>query len=201
VFGLEISNKTAITKWWDLNLSFNLFKSEINSTIIGQDVNNNLTSWFSKMNNNFKLVQGLSIQFSGQYQAKTILPPGGNSGGGGGGRGGGGFGGGGFGGPQSTAQGYNLPNYEFDLAIRKDWTLKGGKTASLTLSASDVFKTRVIQTYSESLYFTQNVTRTRDQQFFRLNFSYRFGKFDVNLLKRKSTKSEDGGGMDQMPPQ
>ena len=200
VFGLEISNKTAITKWWDLNLSFNLFKSEINSTIIGQDVNNNLTSWFSKMNNNFKLVQGLSLQFSGQYQAKTILPPGGNSGGGGGGRGGGGFGGGGFGGPQSTAQGYNLPNYEFDLAIRKDWTLKGGKTASLTFSVSDVFKTRVIQTYSESLYFTQNVTRTRDQQFFRLNFSYRFGKFDVNLLKRKSSKSEDGGGMDNMPP-
>ena len=201
VFGLEISNKTAIAKWWDLNLSFNLFKSEINSTIIGQDVNNNLTSWFSKMNNNFKLVQGLSLQFSGQYQAKTILPPGGNSGGGGGGRGGGGFGGGGFGGPQSTAQGYNLPNYEFDLAIRKDWTLKGGKTASLTFSVSDVFKTRVIQTYSESLYFTQNVTRTRDQQFFRLNFSYRFGKFDVNLLKRKSSKSEDGGGMDNMPPQ
>ena len=201
VFGLEISNKTAITKWWDLNLSFNLFKSEINSTIIGQDVNNNLTSWFSKMNNNFKLVQGLSLQFSGQYQAKTILPPGGNSGGGGGGRGGGGFGGGGFGGPQSTAQGYNLPNYEFDLAIRKDWTLKGGKTASLTFSVSDVFKTRVIKTYSESLYFTQNVTRTRDQQFFRLNFSYRFGKFDVNLLKRKSSKSEDGGGMDNMPPQ
>ena len=201
VFGLEISNKTAITKWWDLNLSFNLFKSEINSTIIGQDVNNNLTSWFSKMNNNFKLVKGYSLQFSGQYQAKTILPPGGNSGGGGGGRGGGGFGGGGFGGPQSTAQGYNLPNYEFDLAIRKDWTLKGGKTASLTLSASDVFKTRVIKTYSESLYFTQNVTRTRDQQFFRLNFSYRFGKFDVNLLKRKSSKSEDGGGMDNMPPQ
>ena len=199
VFGLEISNKTAITKWWDLNLSFNLFKSEINSTIIGQDVNNNLTSWFSKMNNNFKLVQGLSLQFSGQYQAKTILPPGGNSGGGGGGRGGGGFGGGGFGGPQSTAQGYNLPNYEFDLAIRKDWTLKGGKTASLTFSVSDVFKTRVIQTYSESLYFTQNVTRTRDQQFFRLNFSYRFGKFDVNLLRRKSTKMQEGsGGMDQM---
>ena len=201
VYGLEISNKTTITKWWDINLSFNLFKSEIEATIPGQDVNNNITSWFSKMNNNFKLVKGLSLQFSGQYQAKTILPPGGNSGGGGGGRGGGGFGGGGggFGGPQSTAQGYNLPNYEFDLAIRKDWTLKGGKTASLTLSASDVFKTRVNQTYSESLYFTQNVTRIRDQQLFRLNFSYRFGKFDVNLLRRKSTKMQEGsGGMDQM---
>jgi outer membrane receptor protein involved in Fe transport len=200
VYGLELSNKTTLTKWWDINLSFNLFRSEIEASIPGQDVNNNLTSWFSKMNNNFKLVKGLSLQFSGQYQAKTILPPSGNSGGGGG-RGGGGFGGGGggFGGPQSTAQGYNLPNYEFDLAIRKDWTLKGGKTASLTLSASDVFKTRVIQTYSESLYFTQNVIRTRDQQFFRLNFSYRFGKFDVNLLRRKSTKMQEGsGGMDLM---
>lgn len=201
VFGLEISNKTAITKWWDLNVSFNLFKSEINATIPGQDVNNNLTSWFSKMNNNFKLVKGLSLQFSGQYQAKTILPPGGNSGGGGGGRGGFGGGMGGFGGPQSTAQGYNLPYYDFDLGIRKDWTFKGGKTASLTLSVSDVFKTRVNKTYSESLYFTQNVTRTRDQQMFRLNFSYRFGKFDVNLLRRKSTKMQDGGGMDQMQQQ
>lgn len=197
VFGLEISNKTAITKWWDLNLSFNLFKSEINATIPGQDVNNNLTSWFSKMNNNFKIVKGLSLQFSGQYQAKTILPPGGNSGGGG--RGGFGGGMGGFGGPQSTAQGYNLPYYDFDLGIRKDWALKGGKTASLTLSVNDVFKTRINKTFSESIYFTQNVTRTRDQQFFRLNFSYRFGKFDVNLLRRKSNKMEDGGsGMDQM---
>ena len=86
-------------------------------------------------------------------------------------------------------------------SIKKDWTLKAGKTASLSFSVSDVFKTRVNKTYSESQYFIQNVTRIRDQQFFRLNFSYRFGKFDVNLLKRKNNKSEDGGAMDQMPPQ
>jgi len=196
VYGLELSNKTAITKWWDLNLSFNLFKSSISATIPGQNVNNDLTSWFSKMNNTFKLPKGYSFQFSGQYQAKTILPPGGSSGGGGGGRG---MGGGGFGGPQSTAQGYNFPTYDFDMAIKKDWTLSGGRTASLSLNVSDVFKTRVSKTYSESQYFIQNVQRIRDQQMFRLNFSYRFGKFDVNLLKRKSSKSEDGGGMDQMP--
>ena len=197
-YGLELSNKTAIAKWWDMNLSFNLFNSSIQATIPGQDVNNNLTSWFSKMNNTFKLPKGYSIQFSGQYQAKTILPPGGGGRGGGGGFGGMG---GGFGGPQSTAQGYNLPYYDFDMAVKKDWTLTGGRTASLSFSVSDVFKTRVNKTYSESQYFIQNVTRVRDQQFFRLNFSYRFGKFDVNLLKRKNNKSEDGGGMDQMPPQ
>lgn len=199
VYGLELSNKTAITKWWDLNLSFNLFKSAINATIPGQNVNNDLTSWFSKMNNTFKLPKGFSYQFSGQYQAKTILPPGGNSAGGGGGRGGMG-GGGGWGGPQSTAQGYNFPAYDFDMAIKKDWTLSGGRTASLSFSVNDVFKTRVNKTFSQSQYFTQTVTRVRDQQFFRLNFTYRFGKFDVNLLRRKSTKGDEGGGgMDQMP--
>jgi len=197
VYGLELSNKTAITKWWDMNLSFNLFKSAINATIPGQSVNNDLTSWFSKINNTIKLPKGFSYQFSGNYQAKTILPPGGSSSGGGRG----GPMGGGFGGPQSTAQGYNFPTYDFDMAIKKDWTLKGGKTASLSLNVNDVFKTRVNKTYSESQYFIQNVSRVRDQQMFRLNFSYRFGKFDVNLLRRKSTKGEEGGGMDSMPPQ
>jgi len=199
VYGLELSNKTAVTKWWDLNLSFNLFKSAINATIPGQNVNNDLTSWFSKMNNTFKLPNGFSYQFSGQYQAKTILPPGGNSAGGGG-RGFGGGPGGGFGGPQSTAQGYNFPSYDFDMAIKKDWTLSGGRTASLSFSVSDVFKTRVNKTYSESAFFTQTVSRVRDQQMYRINFSYRFGKFDVNLLRRKSNKGDEGGGgMDQMP--
>ena len=197
VYGLELSNKTAITKWWDLNLSFNLFKSAVSATIPGQNVNNDLTSWFSKMNSTFKLPGGFSYQFSGQYQAKTILPPGGSSAGGGRG----GPMGGGFGGPQSTAQGYNFPSYDFDMALKKDWTLKGGKTASLSLSVNDVFKSRVNKTYSASQYFIQTVSRVRDQQMFRLNFSYRFGKFDVNLLRRKSTKGDEGGGMDSMPPQ
>lgn len=196
VYGLELSNKTAITKWWDMNLSFNLFKSAIQATIPGQNVDNDLTSWFSKMNNTFKLTKTLSFQFSGQYQAKTILPPGGSS------NRGGGFGGGpgGFGGPSATAQGYNLPVYDFDMAIRKEWAIKGGNTATLSFSVNDVFKTRVNKTYSESQYFIQNQTRTRDQQLFRVNFSFRFGKFDMNLLRRKNNKVDDSGssGMEQM---
>jgi len=38
--------------------------------------------------------------------------------------------------------------------------------------------------------FTQEVVRVRDQQFFRLNFAYRFGKFDVSLFKRKNIKAD-----------
>ncbi|HEX4851753.1 MAG TPA: hypothetical protein VFV08_13135, partial [Puia sp.] len=61
---------------------------------------------------------------------------------------------------------------------------------SLTLSVSDIFRTRVSDVVTQSTYFTQEVVRRRDPQFFRLQFNYRFGKFDVALFKRKNTKGE-----------
>ena len=195
-YGLELTNKWAVNKWWDLTLNVNLFDSKIHATVPGQDLSNSLLSWFGKMNSNFKVSKGLSIQFSGDYQAKSVVPP--NSGNTmAGGRGGGMFGGG----PQPTSQGYNLPRYGFDLAIRKDWTWKNGQSGSLTLSMNDIFKTQVFKTYSESTYFTQNSERRRDQQVLRLNFSYRFGKFDAALFKRKNTKSDQGGGTEMMGQQ
>ena len=204
VTGLELTNKMPVTKWWDLTVNVNLFYSKINATAPGltptsprQDLTNSLVSWFAKMNSTFKVAKGLSIQLSGDYQAKNVLPP--SSGGGGrGGMGGGGGGGMMFGGPQSTSQGYNLPRYGIDLAIRKDWTWKNGQSGSLTLSMNDVFRTQVFKSYSESIYFTQTNERRRDQQVLRLNFNYRFGKFDATLFKRKNTKAEQGGGQEMM---
>jgi outer membrane receptor protein involved in Fe transport len=197
VYGLELSNRMPVTKWWDLTLSANLFSSKINATIPGQTISNNARfSWFAKMNSSFKVSKGLSIQLNGDYQAKTVLPPGG-----GGGRGGMGGGGGMMfgGGPQGTAQGYNLPRYGFDLSIRKDWTWKNGQSGSLSLSMNDIFRTQLFESYSESNFFTQTSSRRRDPQVLRLNFNYRFGKFDPNLFKRKNNKADQGGGMDMIP--
>jgi hypothetical protein len=44
--------------------------------------------------------------------------------------------------------------------------------------------------YSESTFFVQNSWRRRDPQIFRLNFSYRFGKMDMQLFKRKNMRGE-----------
>ena len=108
-------------------------------------------------------------------------------GGGGGGRGG--PGGGMFGGGSlPSAQGYIKAFYGVDLAIRKDF-LKNN-AASLNLQMNDVFRTRLNSTVSESIYFMQEVNRRRDPQILRLNFNWRFGKFDVSLLKRKNMKGE-----------
>jgi hypothetical protein len=134
---------------------------------------------------------------SGDYQAKTILSP--NVGGGGGRGGGGGWGGMFGGGAQTSAQGFNFPRYGLDLAIRKEWTWKNGKSGSLTLSMNDFLRTQLFKSYSESNFFTQTSERRRDPQVLRVNFNYRFGKFDAALFKRKNTKADQsGGGMDMM---
>lgn len=194
-FGVELTNRLAVANWWDNTINFNLFNSKINGSNIQSDLNNQRTSWFVKMNNNFKLPKNFSIQFSGNYQAKTVLP----QSGGGGGRGMGGGGGGMFGGGNiGTAQGYINPRYDFDIAIRKDFTWKGGNSASVTISMNDIFRTNVYSTYTITPFFTQVSERRRDPQILRINFSYRFGKFDATLFKRKNTKAEQGAGNDMM---
>jgi outer membrane receptor protein involved in Fe transport len=198
VTGLEITSRNTIAPWWDMTTNLNFFTSYINIDIAGQPAVPKFFSWFGKWNNNFKLPKNISIQLSAEYQSKTILPPGGSGGGsgfgGGGGRGGGM---GGFGQSASTAQGFVRPNYGIDLAIRYEFLKE--KKASLSLSMNDIFRTRRSDVFSESAFFTQNVFRRRDPQVLRLNFSWRFGKFDMSLFKRKNmrtgTETGDGGGM------
>jgi outer membrane receptor protein involved in Fe transport len=182
-FGIELTNRMPVTKWWDMTLNFNLFNSRINvDDPKTASISNQRTSWFVKWNNSIKLMKTLSLQLSGDYYARTVLPQGG----------GGGFRG--FGaGPMATAQGYINARYGFDIAIRKDWTWKGGNSASLTLSMNDFLRTQLYSTYSESPFLIQTAERRRDPQVARLNFSYRFGKFDVNLFKRKDTKDLNSG--------
>jgi len=185
-YGSELTVKKSIKSWWDVTGNVNVYHSFINSTNVQNDLTNQQTSWFGKLSTTFKIPKNFSLQLSGDYQSKTSLAM--NSGGGG--RWGMYGGGGGYGG-MSTAQGYILPSYALDVAIRKDF-LKN-KAASLTLSFSDILATKVNATQSETSFFVQNTSRKRDSQFFRFSFNYRFGKFDVSLFKRKNTKVNTEG--------
>ncbi len=189
-YGLELTNRMPLAKWWDMTANFNLFNSTINvvdPTGKTADIKNQRTSWFTKLNNTFKLPKSWSIQASGDYFAKTVLPSEGGRGGGGGR--GGMYGGG----PTATAQGYINPRYSVDLGLRKDFAWKGGNSASLTLGVNDVFRTQLYSTYSESAFLTQTSQRRSNPQMVRLNFNYRFGKFDVNLFKRRNDRTLDSG--------
>ncbi len=192
-YGAEMTMKYTFSKRLDVTLNLNAYNAIINGENIESNLNNKQFTWFAKMNSNIKLPKNFSVQVTGDYRSESALNV--SSGDSRGGSGGGGMGGGGFGGSQSSIQGYTKPSYEVELAFKKEF-LKD-RTASVTLSVSDVFDTRKYETYSESLFFTQDNLRRRDPRLMRLNFSYRFGKFDASLFKRKNTRNtmEDTGDM------
>jgi outer membrane receptor protein involved in Fe transport len=186
-YGLEVTASNKISSWWSLTTNVNVYNSKINGENLQSNLNNQQVSWFGKINNTFTLPKNFSVQFTGDYTSKTILPPG--RGGGGGGRG---FGGGNL----STANGYSDPVYGFDIAVKKDF-LKD-KAASVSLSMNDIFRTRVYKIhsradFSKTIYSIQENERRRDPQLVRLSLNWRFGKFDVSLFKRKNLKAEQEG--------
>lgn len=195
VGGFEAVSKNKLTNWWDVTSNLNIYTSKINTgdlpvTTVGQ-----IWSWFGKLNNDFKLSKNFTVQLSTEYTSKRVLSPGGSNSGGGGGMGRGPMGGG----VSGSAQGYTMPNLDVDGSIKYEF-LKN-KAASVTLSVRDIFRTDYNEVYTFTPYFDQHSIRRRDQQFFRLSFAYRFGKFDQSLFKRKNMRSEQEGmqgGMEGM---
>ena len=181
VGGLELMGRNELTKWWDLTTSINIYTSHIDAgdSIVTAPQS---WSWAGKMTNSFKLPMNFSLQVSAEYNSQSVLPPGGSAGnGGGGGRG--------FGQTVSgNAQGYSNPIGGVDAALKYEF-LKN-KAASLTLSVTDIFRTRISNVVTNGADFSQETIRIRDPQFFRLQFNWRFGKVDVSLFKRKETKGD-----------
>lgn len=187
-YGAELTSINKVTKWWDMTTNINVYQSHINTdNIPGSTSQDALVSWFGKLNNNFKLPSNFTVQLSGDYQSKTNLPINNSQGGPGGGT---------FGQAQSSSQGYIRSIWGADIAVKKSF-LKNN-AASLTLSMSDIFSTRIQDQYSVSPYFVQNYSRLNNPQLFRLSFAYHFGKMDVNLFKRQDTKAAGSQDIMQM---
>lgn len=183
-YGMEFTVKNTFWKKIELVSNFNFYNSIVDASNIETDLKNEQFTYFIKENLNIKLPENFTVQLNGSYQSRTAFAVGGS----GGGRGGGG--GGWMGGPTNTAQGYSIPVWFVDFSVRKDlWK----RTASITLSMQDIFRTRLSGSFTESAFFVQDTWRRRDPQFIRLNFSYRFGKFDVSLFRRKNTRIEMEG--------
>ncbi|RBL91874.1 outer membrane beta-barrel family protein [Chitinophaga flava] len=192
-YGAEITMKNQVVKGWDLTSNVNLYQTDMKVSTKDQHFNNSGFSWLAKINSETKLPANFTVQISGTYQAPTIALPSSGGGGGGGGRGGGG---GGFMMIPSSSQGTIKGFSTVDVAVRKDF-LKN-KAASLTLSLSDVFNTRQYELNQATPAFTQDYIRKRESRILKLNFSYRFGKFDTALFKKK--KSQNNNDMQMGDP-
>ncbi len=176
--GAEATMINNITKWWDISTNLNVYNSKVNTSNVSTTQQAAIWSLFGKFNSNFKLPSNFAVQLTTTYQSKTNLPV---------------SSGGQMGGPpmmqsQSSSQGYIKAFWGMDLAVKKSF-LKNN-AASVSVSVTDIFKTRINRQYSSSDYFTQTYSRLRDPQMVKLNFSYRFGKLDASLFKRKSNNGE-----------
>ncbi len=186
-YGMEFTVKNNFWKILELTTNLNMYQSIVDATNVQEGLKNEQFTYFIKENVSVKLPKNFTVQLNGSYQSRTAFDTGSSSGGSGrGGHGGGGS----WGGPTSTAQGYTIPVWYVDFSIRKDlWK----RTGSITLSVQDIFRSRRTGSFTESDYFSQETWRRRDPQLVRLNFSYRFGKFDVSLFRRKNTRTETEG--------
>jgi hypothetical protein len=61
----------------------------------------------------------------------------------------------------------------------------------------DIFRSRWSRQHSESQFFIQDYDRLRDPQLVRVNFTFRFGKMDVSLFKRKDMNAGGTEGATQ----
>jgi hypothetical protein len=192
-YGLEFVSRNSLTKWCDLTTNLNLYHSEIDGKNISDELTNSIDSWWLKTNALFRLPRQFTFQVLFDYSSRRSLEIGSSERGGGGGGGGHGGGGGpgGFGGNSNTVQGYVLPTYGLDLSLKKEF----GKSKNFvaTISMQDVLKTRITYTHSETSLFIQDTYRRRDWQLWRFNLSWKFGKVDTNLFKRRNSRQSDGG--------
>jgi outer membrane receptor protein involved in Fe transport len=178
-YGLEVTLKNTFWSKVELTSNVNFYNSIVDARNVETDLRTEQFTWFAKENLSVKLPKNFTVQLSGSYQSRTAyaLSSGSRYGGWGGGA-------------SSTAQGYAIPVWYVDFSLRKDlWNRK----ATLTLNVQDIFRSRKNGSYSASEFFIQESWRRRDPQLVRVNFSWRFGKFDVSLFRRKNTRVETEG--------
>ncbi|MEJ0080612.1 MAG: outer membrane beta-barrel protein [Puia sp.] len=77
--GLELIGRNNLTSWWDVTTNLNIYTSKINAGDSIQTAPASF-SWFAKINMTFKIPKNFTLQMTGDYTSKTVLPPGGTAG-------------------------------------------------------------------------------------------------------------------------
>ena len=176
-YGVEFTMRnTFFDRKLEITSNVNVYNSRVDASNVEVGLIANQVTWFVKENINISLPWELKLQLTGEYQSPAAFSP--SSGG---------FS---WRGVTNTAQGYTIGYWYLDAALRKDfWNRK----ANLTLGISDIFASRITGQHAESDFFVQDNTGIGNPQLVRLNFSYRFGKPDMSLFKRKNMNYNSNG--------
>ena len=70
--GLELMANLDLTKWWQLNLTGDLYHYTLQGNVEGKDVSSNSTTWRTNFNTTFKIKGNTRLQFMGIYNGPSI---------------------------------------------------------------------------------------------------------------------------------
>lgn len=192
--GLEINLQNTVGKKIEMNTNVNIYYSQISGNSATQTASRSQTSMFARYYVIYRVTKSLIFQLMADYQSKVSVQP---------------EGGGGMqffmnAGTGSSAQGFQRQTGGIDLAVKYEFSLKKDKSTdkkkkddltkpgALILNFTDILHTRRTDVYSASDFFIQNYFYQRDWRMLRLTFTYRFGKFDNALFRRKNQNRNSG---------
>jgi len=74
--GTELMINSEVTKWFELNLTGDIYNYRLDGTIADQNVKQNSTNWSSRLNATFKLPEELRLQATGMYNGPSVTAQG-----------------------------------------------------------------------------------------------------------------------------
>jgi len=164
-YGMEFMGNFNFTKWWNLNLTTDLYQYTIDADIDNRSTGENSTITYStRINNTFKIKKSNTrIQLSGFYN-----------------------------GPSITSQGARGEFFMINTAVRQEFM---NRKLSVMFSLNDVFGTMEHQreSYTDSFYSYSSFDRISPT--FRITISYRLNDFERRKEDREEIESEGGDGM------
>lgn len=69
--GMELMTNLDVTKWWQLNITGNVFRYQLNGEVEGNDVTSISTSWRTNLNSMFKMKWDTRLQFTAIYNGPS----------------------------------------------------------------------------------------------------------------------------------
>lgn len=150
--------------------NINLQYRKVKATFGKLDLNNEGFNWESKLILNYKLASKSSLLNNFNFQLNGEYES-----------------------REIIPQGRNKEQYQLDFALRKEF-LKNN-TAAITFAVNDVFNSNRFGQIYDTDNFYQDAYRRWNVRNFRVTFTYRFGRSDVNLLgggnRRRGDNDED----------
>jgi len=74
--GAELMLNLLVNKWFNFNLSGNLYQYQLSGNVMDSDVNSSSTNYDSRFNANFRITPSTKLQFQGFYQGPTVTAQG-----------------------------------------------------------------------------------------------------------------------------